>query len=326
MSPEEIRISTVIPTYNRAEFVLRAIDSALRQSSPPDEIIVVDDGSTDATQELVTAIDPPVTYLRQEHKGASAARNTGVRASTSPWIAFLDSDDFWLPKKLARERRWLSDHARPQTACVYSLFLYHGPDYRVMGPRRELRGSVSVRDLLRYGSFGMSSTVVRKRALQAVGGFDERLKAVVDWDLWLRLALKGFSFDHLPEVGVVCNQSPDGLTVDLRMKERQMFLVLDSFFRRSDLPERVSVLEHSARAWAYLRLGAAHMGRLQMDHARRCLFQAWCQQQGALWDRDAAQLLLGATLGAKAYSALRGLKRSALSERRGLSGNAAPDR
>ena len=99
--PASTRISAVIPAYNREKTVTRAIDSALRQSRPPDEILVVDDGSVDQTRDVVAGYGSAVRYIHQRNQGASEARNTGVREAASPWIAFLDSDDFWLPDHLA---------------------------------------------------------------------------------------------------------------------------------------------------------------------------------------------------------------------------------
>ncbi|MCZ7525077.1 MAG: glycosyltransferase family 2 protein [Acidimicrobiia bacterium] len=95
-----MRISVVIPTHDRAALVTRAVTCALSQERPPDEVVVVDDGSTDGTAELLADFGPELRYVRQEHEGAAAARNRGVQEATGDWIAFLDSDDVWLPDHL----------------------------------------------------------------------------------------------------------------------------------------------------------------------------------------------------------------------------------
>src|SRR4030095_4422896 len=95
-------ISVVIPTFNRAGVVKRALESALRQSLPPAQIIVIDDGSTDDTREVLGGYGDTIEYVRQENAGASVARNRGIALARHPWIAFLDSDDYWLPDHLAR--------------------------------------------------------------------------------------------------------------------------------------------------------------------------------------------------------------------------------
>ena len=93
-------ITVIIPTHNRENVLGRALDSVLRQSKQPKQIIVVDDGSTDNTQEFLRLKYPSITYIKQNQKGVSAARNSGIRAANYDWIAFLDSDDVWMPRKL----------------------------------------------------------------------------------------------------------------------------------------------------------------------------------------------------------------------------------
>ncbi len=115
-----LSVSTVIPTYNRAHFVRRAVDSALGQSRPGDEVIVVDDGSTDNTAEVLAPYGDRITYVRTANGGGGAARNVGVRLASRDLVAFLDSDDEWMPGKLELARRWLD--ARPDVLFVFSEF------------------------------------------------------------------------------------------------------------------------------------------------------------------------------------------------------------
>lgn len=115
-----LTVSTVIPTYNRAHFVRRAVDSALAQSRPGDEVIVVDDGSTDNTAEVLAPYGDRIKYVRTANGGGGAARNVGVRHASRDLVAFLDSDDEWMPGKLELARRWLE--ARPDVLFVFSEF------------------------------------------------------------------------------------------------------------------------------------------------------------------------------------------------------------
>jgi glycosyltransferase involved in cell wall biosynthesis len=124
-----LRVSAVIPTFNRAQLVGRAIRSALAALSPGDEILVVDDGSTDGTAAVVEAFGPPVRLLRLPHRGAGATRNAGVAAAHGPLVAFLDSDDEWLPDKIALQRAFLE--RRPDALYAFSDF----------GVRRDENGS-----------------------------------------------------------------------------------------------------------------------------------------------------------------------------------------
>jgi hypothetical protein len=228
----------------------------------------------------------------------------------------LDSDDVWLPGKLAQDRRWLAACLDKETACLYGRFLYQGPGYRIIGPRREYRGPVTLRDLLRHGGFGMSNVVVQKCALEAVEAFDEEVHVLEDWDLWLRFASAGFKIDHTSAIGAVFYQSPDSLTLDLKRGEQQMFSILGSFFQRQDLPSEVRRLEEHARSWGLLRLAAAQMGRLRMDHVRKYLGRAWREQPRACLSREAVRLLLGSALGSRLYAGLRDVKRWLLSPSR----------
>jgi hypothetical protein len=115
-----LSVSTVIPTYNRAHFVRRAVDCALGQSRPEDEVIVVDDGSTDDTAAVLAPYGDRIKYVRTANDGGGAARNVGVRHATRDLVAFLDSDDEWMPAKLELARRWLE--ARPDVLFVFSEF------------------------------------------------------------------------------------------------------------------------------------------------------------------------------------------------------------
>jgi hypothetical protein len=115
-----LSVSTVIPTYNRAHFVRRAVDSALAQSRPEDEVIVVDDGSTDNTAAVLAPYGDRIKCVRTANGGGGAARNVGVRHATRDLVAFLDSDDEWMPGKLDLARRWLE--ARPDVLFVFSEF------------------------------------------------------------------------------------------------------------------------------------------------------------------------------------------------------------
>jgi glycosyltransferase involved in cell wall biosynthesis len=115
-----LSISTVIPTYNRAHLVHRALESALAQCTALDEVIVVDDGSSDGTEQALAPYRDRIRYLRTENRGAGAARNRGIREATRDLVAFLDSDDEWMPGKLELARRWLA--ARPDVLFVFSEF------------------------------------------------------------------------------------------------------------------------------------------------------------------------------------------------------------
>jgi glycosyltransferase involved in cell wall biosynthesis len=178
-----VKISVVIPVFNGETYLGRAITSALCQTHPPQEIIVVDDGSTDGTSDIAVSYGGLVRLIRQSNQGVACARNHGVAAATGDWIAFLDHDDEFLPDKLRRQALL----ARHGTLDV----IYSG--YRVLRAdgSTDVRLAFQPQDLwpaLRYRSPIVPSTaLIRKNALLEVGGFDIRFRRCQDWHLWIRL-------------------------------------------------------------------------------------------------------------------------------------------
>ena len=190
------RVSVIIPTYNRAALLKRALDSALAQSVQDLEIIVADDGSTDDTAGIVASYTSRVKYLRLQHSGLpSVARNAAIREAKGKFIAFLDSDDQWLPEKLERQMRVLD--GSPEVVLCSSNALVDRPGrgksaetYLCDGHGRS--GHV-VPELLRDNFVITSTAVVRGGVLERAGAFceDPRLRVVEDYDLWLRVAAAG---------------------------------------------------------------------------------------------------------------------------------------
>jgi glycosyltransferase involved in cell wall biosynthesis len=183
-----MKISVVIPTYNYGTYLSRAIESVLAQTHPVHEIIVVDDGSTDDTRATAARFGERIRYIFQENRGLSAARNTGIRAATGEWVAFLDADDWWLPEKI--QLQVAAADRDPQTGLVYTAAWTQTPD----GAAGLVPATPPARiwPKLRYSNCvsNGSSAMVRRDALLAEGGFDELLTACEDWDMWVRLARK----------------------------------------------------------------------------------------------------------------------------------------
>ncbi|MGH9255980.1 MAG: glycosyltransferase family 2 protein [Vicinamibacterales bacterium] len=182
------KVSVVIPVLNRPVAVRRAIESVLTQTLQDFEIIVVDDGSTDETAAAVQAFaDPRIRLTRHERpRGGSAARNTGIRASSAPYVAFLDSDDEWLPTKLERQLE-VFERSDEDLALVYTgaEWVYPLGTVRTVIPRRyaDLARRLLTSNIVGETSVGM----VRRTALNEIGGFDESLPSCQDMDLWLRI-------------------------------------------------------------------------------------------------------------------------------------------
>jgi glycosyltransferase involved in cell wall biosynthesis len=193
-------VSIIIPTYNRAELLPRAIDSVLAQTYQDFDIVVVDDGSTDGTRSVVEAYeDARVRYVRlPKRRGVSAARNAGMAASGGEWIGFLDSDDEWLPEKLERQLA-LAD-VDPSLDIIQGWHIRDANGVRSVW-RLPDPGDKEGFDLVLYGwrECCVMALVARRSALEAVGGFDEAIPHGEDWDLQYRLDQAGFRYGVLNE-------------------------------------------------------------------------------------------------------------------------------
>jgi glycosyltransferase involved in cell wall biosynthesis len=194
------KVSVVIPAFNRAAVIANAIQSVLDQSLREFEVIVVDDGSRDATAETVLRLarpDPRIRLIRHEaNRGAQAARNTGIRAALGEWIAFLDSDDTWLTRSL--ELRLAA--ARSRNVCVVhspGFVLRFGESERETFDVPALCGNV-YHELLQAVGPLFQALLVRAKAFAAIGGLDEAIVAYQEWDTAIRLA-KRYEFAFVPE-------------------------------------------------------------------------------------------------------------------------------
>lgn len=188
-------VSVVVPTYNRARFLGSTLDSISAQTLYDFEVIVMDDGSTDDTRQMLGRRPEVIRYLRQEHQGAAAARNHAIAEANTPLVAFLDSDDIWLPEFLAEVTQAVLDH--PEAAMAYSDFKTidaHGTVLR--GHRKRQHGGSVTAPLFASIFIHTSCVVARREALLEAGGFNEGLEAAEDYDLWLRMSL------HRPFVSV----------------------------------------------------------------------------------------------------------------------------
>jgi len=192
-----IPVSVVIPTFNRATIVVRAIESVLAQTYKDYEIVVIDDGSTDGTDRALRPYEGRVRYFRQENAGVSAARNAGVAVARGQWIAFLDSDDEWLPQKLEVQMASIAKH--PQLVAHVTNALMHLPDgstidlFTVRGCTHYGEDTVADRPLADVvnGQFFTPTLMGRRDAIERAGGFDTKMSIYEDAGLMRSLALEG---------------------------------------------------------------------------------------------------------------------------------------
>lgn len=267
-------VSVVLPTYNRASVIERAVRSVLQQTYPSLELIVVDDGSTDGTAAVLSRFpDPRLRYLRlATNQGAAAARNAGIRQARGEFLAFQDSDDEWLPQKLERQLPALRRLPR-RVALVYGPTLWVQGD----GSRRLLPPPVFTPDdpdtfdralALGVACIYLHACLFRTAAVRQVGAFDEGLPALEDTDLLIRLA-RHHQFGYTDDALVLYAWSEDSVSRDDRRLARAGRLLLEKY--RADLASRplARAAHHRGILHACLRAGDVRQARREFQALRR---------------------------------------------------------
>jgi len=266
------KISVVIPTYNRAIYVTQAIESVLAQTVPTDEIIVVDDGSTDNTQEVLKRFGDRIRYIRQDNTGAGIARNTGIKSSKNEYVAFLDSDDLWEPNRLERQLEaaeryrhapvlWFSDCKvlRPDGAVLPSKWKRDGifqPDGRegvLERPNEWLGGGYFI---------WTPSVLVKREALLRVGLYGASRRAQ-DWALYVKLARIG-SFGYVAEPLFTMRDLGDKSNFQIVLATHSIISILKELINDDELSENARarafnwMVTHVIRASGLLRRSGHH--------------------------------------------------------------------
>ncbi|MES2176679.1 MAG: glycosyltransferase [Gemmatimonadota bacterium] len=182
-------VSVILPVYNTEAFITEAIDSVLTQGPEPLELIIVDDGSTDATPDIVAGYgSTAIKYARQENRGAAAAMNAAVRLISGEWVAFQNADDVWLPGRLPLQRALLDAH--PEADIII------GHMKRMWRPAGEVEWKCTEKEF----AMSLQSCLVRRTVLDRIGSFDETLRCCFDWDWLFRARETGVSFLTHPEI------------------------------------------------------------------------------------------------------------------------------
>lgn len=268
MSVDAPLVSVVLPTYNRARLIARAVRSVLQQSYPFLELIVVDDGSTDGTDAVVRAFrDPRLRFFRlARNRGPAAARNEGIRHARGELLAFQDSDDEWLPQKLARQVPALLA-APPGVAMVYGSVVRVAANGRercfaapVFTPEDETTFDRAL--ALGVGGIAMPACLIRREAFLEVGGFDEHLRCLEDTELFIRLA-RHYRFQYLEPPLVRYYATPDSISLNDAALIAAGHYFLDKF--AADLASRpwARAAHHRALMYTYFRQGDVRQARAQ---------------------------------------------------------------
>ena len=195
-------VSIVIPTWNSEKYIKESVESALSQTYEYTEVIVIDDGSTDHTKEILDShiSSKRINYIYQENKGLASARNTGIRSSKGEFIAFLDSDDIFLPEKIKKQIHSLENNADFDVSYCDILHFTDTEPREYFHHRYQYPSGQIFSALLKKQFINPLSVVVKKSIFDKCGLFDENLRRSEDWELWLRLARAGIKFYHLNEI------------------------------------------------------------------------------------------------------------------------------
>jgi glycosyltransferase involved in cell wall biosynthesis len=280
-------ISIVVPAYNVARYIAAALDSALAQIGVSLEVIVVDDGSTDSTAEVLAryARDPRVTIVSQHNTGPCISRNVGISRAQGRYIGFLDGDDLWEPGKAAAHVSLMD--ARPEFDTTYSWWRIIDGNGAATGRTNtrapaDLPAGSGFEGLLVENFTGTASTLVcRRAAIEAVGGFDPALRSNVDLDLLLRLALlRDGNLALVPEILTSYRVHGSQITGDWQRMEENWNKVLDKM--RLLAPARVARVEQVARGRVCRYLAYIAYIRGDGANARRLMGQAWRLAPGSM--------------------------------------------
>ncbi|AKB67311.1 glycosyltransferase family 2 protein [Methanosarcina mazei] len=235
MRSQNPKVSVVIPTYNRAHLLPRAIQSVLDQTYQDLEIIIVDDGSRDNTERVIKNFkDERIRYIQHnQNKGASAARNTGIRESRGKYIAFQDSDDEWFSNKLEKQIEAFAD-APPEVGIVYSGFYRIEADRKLYLPSDQLslkEGNIH-NELLKGNFVGTPTVLMKKECFRNQRYFNESLPALEDWELWIELS-KYYTFRYIKKPLLCSYSTPNSINLNennmLKAHEIILLTHLDDF-------------------------------------------------------------------------------------------------
>jgi len=275
-------VTAVITSFNQRQFIEEAVESVIRQQGTALETIVVDDGSYDGTADVAASFAPRVRVIRTAHRGVAAARNIGWESGTADLIAFLDGDDFWLPGKLALQVRVL--HQQPEAGLVYADTLRMRADGtpidRWSTHMHPVEGD-ALFPMLLQNRVHTSTVVMRRAALQELGGFDERRSVWEDIDLWSRTAAR-FRFAYVPEVLSRYRMHGNGISQDATKMARARLTSAERLLGELPLVRFSARDRQEVMAAVYGQVALAHYLNSDMPMARHWLIRSWQTDQRSL--------------------------------------------
>jgi GT2 family glycosyltransferase len=257
-----MKISAVIPVYNRKQFIRRAVDSVLKQTTPVWEIIVVDDGSTDGTPKILKSYGDCIKVIRQDNMGVSAARNAGIKASGGDWIGLLDSDDEWLPDKITKAKIFHESNPQIKIFQTEEIWIRNG---RRVNPKQkhQKHGGWILKQSLPLCIVSPSAAVIERKLFEEIGLFDESFPVCEDYDLWLRAA-RYYPIGLDREAGIIkYGGHDDQLSRKYWGMDHFRIMAMEKHLKDPKLPDRERrwVLEEIVNKFKILINGARKRGK-----------------------------------------------------------------
>lgn len=265
----------MIPTFNSMDFLQESIECALTQTWMDKEIIVINDGSTDGTSDLLKKYQNAITIIDQENSGLGAARNSGIQIANGTYFAFLDADDRWSPHFITKSVEFLKGN--PNTDIVYTWWRYIDKQGNQLPETGCFSGTGNLLSaLILSNRFPPMSALTRRKCIEQINGFDENRQISEDWDFWLRLAKANCIFSCLPEVLADYRFHGSNMSLNIPYSHTRYINVLDKLYKNeNDLPDEIIQLKNQAYSNVYLNTAKNYLRENQIDQFQDMIFQTF---------------------------------------------------
>lgn len=287
-------ISVIVPAYNAQNTILETIASIRSQTFTDFELIIVDDGSSDRTLELLQNIrDPRIKLVAYENSGVSVARNRGISLATSEYLAFIDADDLWTSDKLEQQLAVLQQHSTAGVAYSWTCFMDRQGKFVHTDRPVYFEGNVRAELLKTNFLLSGSNPLIRREALASVGGFDPTLTHAEEWDLYLRLAAK-YDFVVVPKTQILYRQTAGSASAKIEVMEKDALKVIERAFQA--VPAQLQPLKNQSLANLYRYLAHLYLTKnsdaTAAEIARQKLQLAIQSHPQILWKKSTQTLFI----------------------------------
>ena len=248
MTDNQPLVTIIIPCYNTERFVVETIESCLKSSYQNLEILVIDDGSTDNSAQLIKNIankNPTVQYIYQKNKGLSSARNTGIDSAKGDFLMFLDADDLIYQNKIKIQVDFLQKN--PKYDLLASGFARTDERGKLLYDSPAKEKQIDLSDMVTSSQFPVHTALIRKAAIKNTGYFDTSLRAAEDWDYWCRMLIKGHQMYRLAQPLCTYRLLDNAMTANAPRQTEMLLRVTEKTFSNPDLPKNLSVLQDAAK-------------------------------------------------------------------------------